>query len=892
MKGFRRLFVATSVVVMSFISCTQDLVEPLRGFDVYEASVEAVGGVSRVEIGEQNTVVWSHEDCITIFEGSDTGKKYQVQPSFVGKTSGEFKYVEGSDVHGSGLSFAGAVAVYPYGESLSLDILEDETYQVDGVDFPAFQMYSETSFSNGSFPMTALSAYDSNSLSFKNAGGVLKLKLTGDYKVSKITLTGNTNEHIAGGAIIKIGENGLPYVEMSEDASKSVTLICDPAVQLNLDESTSFYISLPPTDFVNGFKVIIDDSEGNHYVKATSVRNVIRRSKILVMPEISPMPMTPFCETGSASGITMTSAVVACSYENLPETAEYGIRITWDGGERNIPLNVGEGSHNVEITGLTPGTLYSYWAYVQYGDNSILGNKMEFNTEAMDMLGMWTCVETNNSGVETAYTIVLLENGHAVLNKSNEYESAVWSCNGSRLEIKFSTTGTYTYSYLKLKVDIDDSCVHGSGLANYGSGTAYSGSDKNYDVVMTKNQDMCMTGSVSNLTMVSATLSSYYSNIPAGGESGIILYDGYTETEYSASGNDGSYDFVIADLEPGTTYFFWAYVKYDGRFIMGEVREFTTSPIDAVGVWTCVETYSSGTTKTYTVILNDDGTASIHGEYSYSDGSWHCKGKELTVSFAHYTSYSGQGLDLVVNLDVYSIPFYGTGSAITWAENWNTGGSSQNYKDLRMTKNEQICSTGTVEDITVVSAIINCSYSNVPSGSRCGVVVKIDEEDIPFYADGIDGNQSIEIQGLEPGTVYSYWAFVESDNIYAIGDVREFTTESMDVVGTWLCKEMNSENTEYYSFDLNENGTVTISKDGYNYESSNWSCKGKELHIYIAIINGGSDTYTYVNDCFVIKIEDPFDPVYGIGKATKEVYNSNSLGTATFVRDIEMTKQK
>jgi hypothetical protein len=163
---------------------------------------------------------------------------------------------------------------------------------------------------------------------------------------------------------------------------------------------------------------------------------------------------------------------------------------------------------------------------------------------------------------------------------------------------------------------------------------------------------------------------------------------------------------------------------------MGEVREFTTSPIDAVGVWTCVETYSSGTTKTYTVILNDDGTASIHGEYSYSDGSWHCKGKELTVSFAHYTSYSGQGLDLVVNLDVYSIPFYGTGSAITWAENWNTGGSSQNYKDLRMTKNEQICSTGTVEDITVVSAIINCSYSNVPSGSRCGVVVKIDEEDI------------------------------------------------------------------------------------------------------------------------------------------------------------------
>lgn len=147
------------------------------------------------------------------------------------------------------LSEKGTIAVYPFNEDLTVTSGDNGNYIIEGISFPSEQKYIAGSFSDEAFPMTAICEQGNKSLSFKNIGGVLKLSLTGSYSVSQITLTGNSDEPLSGSATVTIGPDGIPSVTMSAEASTSVSLICDPAVQFDPDTATDFYISIPPTDF-------------------------------------------------------------------------------------------------------------------------------------------------------------------------------------------------------------------------------------------------------------------------------------------------------------------------------------------------------------------------------------------------------------------------------------------------------------------------------------------------------------------------------------------------------------------------------------------------------------------------------------------------------------------
>lgn len=192
--------------------------------------------------------------------------------------------VEGLVTEGTGTATDGAIAVYPFTENLSVTAAEDG-YEITGITFPSEQIYAAGSFSDEAFPMTALAPSGSKNLSFKNIGGILKLSLTGSYSVSQITLAGNSDELLSGSATITIGPDGIPSVEMSDDASTSVTLICDPAVQLDSDKATDLYISIPPTNFEAGFTVTATSADSKTYSVSTDKKNNVARSRILAMPE-------------------------------------------------------------------------------------------------------------------------------------------------------------------------------------------------------------------------------------------------------------------------------------------------------------------------------------------------------------------------------------------------------------------------------------------------------------------------------------------------------------------------------------------------------------------------------------------------------------------------------
>ena len=285
MKTLKKLLAASCTAAFVLASCQEESFEGRPYTDNYYASVETFSSDTRTALQEGSKVVWSEDDRIAIFEGSGSGQAYQVLDEYVGKSSGEFAPVEGLMTDGAGKEFDGTVAVYPFDESITVAAGAEGTYTICGIEFPSEQIYAAGSFADEAFPMAGLSASGSSrNLSFRNIGGVLKLSLTGDYSVSRITLTGNSGEPLSGPATVTLGPDGIPSVTMSDDASTSVSLLCAPAVQLDPEKAIDFYISIPPTEFEAGFTVTVTDSEGADHSKSTERQNPVRRSRILVMP--------------------------------------------------------------------------------------------------------------------------------------------------------------------------------------------------------------------------------------------------------------------------------------------------------------------------------------------------------------------------------------------------------------------------------------------------------------------------------------------------------------------------------------------------------------------------------------------------------------------------------
>jgi hypothetical protein len=133
--------------------------------DVLSAHIEQ-GEVTKTALGESNNILWSEDDQIVAFMKTSYGHKYQIQPSFVGKTYANFSKissVSGDDLS-AGMKWDHNVAYYPYAEEIEC-VKSDVNYTLDVV-IPAEQTYAGNSFGNGYFPMVAVS--EDNDITFKN----------------------------------------------------------------------------------------------------------------------------------------------------------------------------------------------------------------------------------------------------------------------------------------------------------------------------------------------------------------------------------------------------------------------------------------------------------------------------------------------------------------------------------------------------------------------------------------------------------------------------------------------------------------------------------------------------------------------------------------------------
>lgn len=303
------------------ISCEEAALVPENNYlpDEFFASTEAYNA-TKTALDGNNNVVWSEGDQVIAFTKSTRVSRFQIQEKYIGNTAGAFSQISGPNSTSSFVpeqDLAHNIMLYPYSGDVKCKINDNEnlSYKLNVV-LPEVQSYTENSFSNGAFPMVAVS--ESNNLSFKNVCGGLKIQLKGVDKIESIKLEGLGNEKLAGPAtVVGYADGSNPTIAMGGSATTGIILDCGEGVQLDETNPTTFIISVPPVTFAAGMKITVTDTEGFSRILANSSENTIQRSSLLAFPAI----------TYKQEGVF-----------ELPEGAVESVEVTTEGGNVEIPI--------------------------------------------------------------------------------------------------------------------------------------------------------------------------------------------------------------------------------------------------------------------------------------------------------------------------------------------------------------------------------------------------------------------------------------------------------------------------------------------------------------------------------------------------------------------------
>ena len=295
MKNIRRISGYVFAAVVSVMSC--QMIDEQEFSDSCPVEVPEGEIFARIEteydtrtsLNENNNVIWSSDDRLTVFNKSSVPQTSRIQDKYVGKNYGSFSPVDDGQTDGSHVPDAvvdHVIAYYPCTSGVECRKAESsEAYELKGISIPSEQVYSPDSFGNGTFPMVAVSK--DNNIVFRNVCGGLRLLLKGNVTVTGIKVSGHKREKLSGEATLTAYTDGtVPAIAMSYNASTETALICPEGVGLNENVATEFILTMPPVKFEEGFTVTVTDIDGKTSTITTFKENTISRSNLLTMPEV------------------------------------------------------------------------------------------------------------------------------------------------------------------------------------------------------------------------------------------------------------------------------------------------------------------------------------------------------------------------------------------------------------------------------------------------------------------------------------------------------------------------------------------------------------------------------------------------------------------------------
>lgn len=288
-----------------------EITDPAADQISFTAVLEETG--TRTTLQSDLSVVWSEGDQIKVFNDANPNGKVFDLSAGAGTDSGTFS----GSISGSGPFYA----VYPAsaGGSLASGSLH--------VTVPAAQTYAEGSFGAGA-NLAAAKGMALETLRFRNLGGALALKFTGNKSLRTIRVFVPVGQTLNGTAVVSGLDTDAPTLTFDAaqtgEANAQVTLSCvDSGVALS-GEAKTFYLTLPVGTLAGGFFIEAVDTEGNAVVRHSPAgqTEAIVRSGVRPMPALAytakykdAFLSTPNCGAFSKARASDNGAATAlCSY--------------------------------------------------------------------------------------------------------------------------------------------------------------------------------------------------------------------------------------------------------------------------------------------------------------------------------------------------------------------------------------------------------------------------------------------------------------------------------------------------------------------------------------------------------------------------------------------------
>ena len=282
-------------VLFSFMACTQNPIEEHSAIRTDAPETIKVGfedNKTRIQLNEAQKTVWTKNDLVSVFYKSDANQKWEYR----GETGERIADLYRVDAGTASSKMSYVVLAYPYSTNY---VLSTATGNIE-TSLPAIQHYAAGGYAVGENLMVSRSEFTQFSL--KSVCGWLKLQLTGNGEVVKsIKFRGNNGEQVAGLIYVDTETAEATLASEMGDAEDNsaggnlvfddtilteVTLDCGAGVTLGA-ETTSFYISLPPQTFENGFTVVVECEDYEPMILETSNPLVIVRNTIQPMTSVA-----------------------------------------------------------------------------------------------------------------------------------------------------------------------------------------------------------------------------------------------------------------------------------------------------------------------------------------------------------------------------------------------------------------------------------------------------------------------------------------------------------------------------------------------------------------------------------------------------------------------------
>lgn len=237
------------------------------------ASIVMENDGDKTYLYSDNRVGWSADDVIRVWGASGDQKDYTLTDNSTDPRNGTFSCGHGGVQPGN--SYLG---FYPTSLFSSRNG-DNITFTTTGT-----QTYVNNTFNNNANPMAA-KASEPN-LPFKNAFGLLKIELKGNYTVTKIELSDPSNA-LWGAFTVNAGT--MNVTKPARTSTNSVlTMTCSKA--LDATTASNFYFMVPPGSFSSGFTVnVYRGTNGSTLVDTytTSTAHTIASNHIKIMQATS-----------------------------------------------------------------------------------------------------------------------------------------------------------------------------------------------------------------------------------------------------------------------------------------------------------------------------------------------------------------------------------------------------------------------------------------------------------------------------------------------------------------------------------------------------------------------------------------------------------------------------